>query len=76
MVSRFTREKREIGLNRFLISRMRRYSRSWRSSTPVNQESIIQRLNSGLAVAMAKKVGVPPGLLSCFELEMARLQVQ
>jgi hypothetical protein len=75
MVSRFTREKREMGLNRFLISRMRRYSRSWRSSTPVNQESIIQRLNSGLAVAMAKKVGVPPGLLSCFELEMARLQV-
>ena len=60
----------------FIISnRLRRYSNSLRSSTPATQESVIQRLDSTLAAAMAKKIGIPPGLVSCFELEMARLQV-
>ena len=58
------------------INRLRRYSNSLKSSSPATHESIIQRLDSTLATAMAKKIGIPPGLFSCFELEMARLQVR
>ena len=32
-------------------------------------------LDPAMAAAIARKIGIPPGLLSCFELEMARLQV-
>ena len=55
-------------------SRLYRYSRR-RPSTPATHESIIQMLDPAMAAALARKIGIPPGLLSCFELEMARLQV-
>ena len=40
-----------------------------------SQESVIKSLNREKVAALADHLGLPPGLVPCLELEVARLQL-
>ena len=44
-------------------------------ATAPSEESVIKSLNKEKVAALAGHIGLPPGLVPCLELEVARLQL-